>query len=939
MTTTTDPSGAAARPRYADGVNLYLAAGWAGVLPLPTGAKAPPPTGMTGAGGRDPNPDEIETWRTGPAWAAGNLCLRLPKDVVGIDVDAYGDKAGDEELDRLIEEHDLPPLPPTWTSSARPFPSGIRFYRLPEGVDESQCKAALCAWVDVVRHGHRYAVAWPSLHPSGGEYRWRMPSGRMADEGEVPRVADLPVLPAEWVAVLVDPKASGSTSRSSHAKGRVTPSTLRDLLAQTSDYEDGRSKAEHVARIHMSLDEHLLALGGRNEAVLRTAGFEGRIVLHEEAYPLAWLLDAIAEWLAERQGPPFPGPFTDEEMIRTVCSALGYAVADDNDEVEVRKAAAEVERRMTKLGLDIFDAVMTDSEVEAAADREGPEPTSPLNAPSPPQHEADGSSATREIEERLRAAEAAVSAASAADTASDDLEDALRIADTPGSDQVLDAIADRGSDNTVGQAEVDAGLAADGEAETGDDGGVAEDSDTELTDAVAAVADLMAGESSEAASEDDVNEMVAALGKLDTASPADVFSDVEESLIEREEQKLRIREKARERFNRKRQLELWEPVEAEDLTSFLSRDIPGAKYRIGSVWPAGGHVTLVAQAKAGKTLMTDNVVRSLADHTPFLGIYPVVPFEGRIGYVNLEVNDRQRQDWLKAAKIQNTDRIDVFNLRGRAHLMNPMLEGDAMQRLVEQIRARDIRILILDPVGAMLDAVGLSDTKNEEVGKFLAAWTRLCEAAGVEESLITHHAGHGQERARGATKWQDWPDAMWRLVIGATDTSRKDGDPDSLFADSARPDWSGNRYFSADGRDVQVPESKLTADVENRKLTITVEGAGRSTEKAKRTAAKRSAKVDDMAVDALRLIDEASGPMSTRELTEKLGGNRQARHDALDHALDLGWVAVTETTGRGGKRRVFELTDAGRETIEMSDVVESGLLGAIVTGDDLHDDD
>src|SRR4249920_3346557 len=75
----------------------YWDGGWP-VLELPAGAKGPPPPGRTGHEGVDLPPTGAET---------GNLGLRMPADVIGLDVDAY--RGGTDTLKALVAQ--LGPLP------------------------------------------------------------------------------------------------------------------------------------------------------------------------------------------------------------------------------------------------------------------------------------------------------------------------------------------------------------------------------------------------------------------------------------------------------------------------------------------------------------------------------------------------------------------------------------------------------------------------------------------------------------------------------------------------------------------------------------------------------------------------------------------------------------------------------------------------------------
>jgi hypothetical protein len=180
---------------YATAAGLYLAAGWPGVLPLPARRKEWPPKGYTGRDGLMPSAEQVAAWVIDKP--DHNIGLRAPQRVLGIDVDDYGDKHGAEELSTLVDK--LGPLPPTWVSTARDLPSGIQWLRVPQGRAWNDKPAAA---IEIVQHGHRYGVVWPSVHPEGGVYRWIRPDGMPADDGQVPNVDDLPELPAEWVKFL-----------------------------------------------------------------------------------------------------------------------------------------------------------------------------------------------------------------------------------------------------------------------------------------------------------------------------------------------------------------------------------------------------------------------------------------------------------------------------------------------------------------------------------------------------------------------------------------------------------------------------------------------------------------------------------------------------------------------------------------------------------------
>lgn len=182
---------------FADAAPLYRSLGWSGVLWFRPFAKHPPPSGFTGNAGGIADDAQVQRWlRQDPA---GNVGLRLPLGIIGIDVDAYGDKNGAATLDQA-EQH-LGPLPPTWSSTARDDGvSGIRWFRVPEVKYIDRIPPANSG-IEIIQHHHRYAIVAPSVHPeTGTEYRWHEPGG--AASSTYPKPTDLAELTQEWVDFL-----------------------------------------------------------------------------------------------------------------------------------------------------------------------------------------------------------------------------------------------------------------------------------------------------------------------------------------------------------------------------------------------------------------------------------------------------------------------------------------------------------------------------------------------------------------------------------------------------------------------------------------------------------------------------------------------------------------------------------------------------------------
>jgi AAA domain/Bifunctional DNA primase/polymerase, N-terminal len=175
---------------YASAAEFYLKAGYS-PLPLPANRKFPPPEGWTGADARMASYADVFTWMQDHP--QGNIALRLPRGVIGIDCDAWKGKAELAAWNALCNR--LGPLPDApCVSSRKDRISGIYLFRVPD----DYVAADLGDAGEVIQHHHRYVVAYPSVHPSGGIYTWR--NVKKGDDRLV--VANLPELPPAWLEAL-----------------------------------------------------------------------------------------------------------------------------------------------------------------------------------------------------------------------------------------------------------------------------------------------------------------------------------------------------------------------------------------------------------------------------------------------------------------------------------------------------------------------------------------------------------------------------------------------------------------------------------------------------------------------------------------------------------------------------------------------------------------
>ena len=191
---------------------IYRAKGWLGTLPFRERTKFPPPPGFTGGNGHYPDEAQIERWLCDKYRRSGNIGLWAGPieidgklyELLGIDVDHYGEKRGGDSLAEL--EKKLGKLPLALISSARADGiSGIRWFLVPAGLRWFESLAG--DGIELVWSGCHYGIVWPSIHPDEGIdpavgiYLWYRrgdkPDG--SGDGNIPYAAMLPILPDAWV--------------------------------------------------------------------------------------------------------------------------------------------------------------------------------------------------------------------------------------------------------------------------------------------------------------------------------------------------------------------------------------------------------------------------------------------------------------------------------------------------------------------------------------------------------------------------------------------------------------------------------------------------------------------------------------------------------------------------------------------------------------------
>jgi hypothetical protein len=342
----------------------------------------------------------------------------------------------------------------------------------------------------------------------------------------------------------------------------------------------------------------------------------------------------------------------------------------------------------------------------------------------------------------------------------------------------------------------------------------------------------------------------------------------DEAAVQRELELLRVRFEAKRRYN----AEQTAPAEIPPLRSLAERRLdptPNPGMRIDRVMIDGGRVTFSGPPKGGKTTAKGEVTRSLADGVPLFGEFDTRPLgnEETVALYALEMSEGQQERWLLEAGIINEERVLLMALRGRVAAFNP-LDPDNADKHVQLLHDHNTKVWIVDPVQDLFASGALDINRNDAVLRMLTAIDGIAERAAIENIIIGHHHGHSAERAMNSAAFRAWPDAEWNLVA-AND---------------------GRRYFSATGRDINVPERLLTFDPVTRHLTL----AGGS---------RKDAAADSALTDVLTLLADSDEPRSCRSIERALADSEHTQK-AIRNAIALG-VTRGDITRKNGQRNSY----------------------------------
>lgn len=348
-----------------------------------------------------------------------------------------------------------------------------------------------------------------------------------------------------------------------------------------------------------------------------------------------------------------------------------------------------------------------------------------------------------------------------------------------------------------------------------------------------------------------------------------------EPLIQERLEQLVILEEAKKRYRELKYPSLPLPAIKNMLDTLTEPELP-TEHRVDKLWPLGDKVLIAAEAKAGKTVLTHNLARSLLTGENLFGEFKVKPVIGSVVIIDSEMNQAMLTGWLKKQGegwLRNYGaRLYPIALRGNARSFN-ILDDHTRIEWSERLQELQAEVLIVDPMGPFLSAMGLNE--NTEAREFLYALDELMLRANISDYVVTHHMGHGDDRARGDSAILGWPAVTWNYKLGKIQEKNR----------RIRSDHKSVRSLNIVGRIEEIEDFQITFDKESNHLTYSdVLQAPMFKSESELTGKKKEL------VDYVRNMGEKE--ITKSALAVVISGNKQANIDLIDQLVDDGIFVI-----------------------------------------------
>ncbi|MFI0481728.1 bifunctional DNA primase/polymerase [Actinomadura sp. 9N215] len=360
------------------------------------------------------------------------------------------------------------------------------------------------------------------------------------------------------------------------------------------------------------------------------------------------------------------------------------------------------------------------------------------------------------------------------------------------------------------------------------------------------------------------------------AEPPNV--DLDAIALAHEIRQLRIRRRARRHLDAEEAAKdfPW-PAHLPTLADDLAQPDIETPYIIDEIMPAGSNVLLTAQYKTGKTTLVNDCARALAEQTPFLDRFDVTDHPGRVVIFNYEMDVNQYRRWWRDIGCAAPDRITLVHLRGiRLNLLAPITQEWIYSTLLDM----KCETWIVDPFARAFTGCG-DENNNSDVAAALDILDDIKKQAGVANLILATHTGRaeveeGRERARGATRLDDWADVRWILTRDETNL----------------------RFLRATGRDVEFDETRLLLDADTRRLKCT--GGDRKTERRRRFETE------------LRDFISANPGCSARDIHEAIPGDNTKISTTRKRLIEEGFIQIKRDEKTSTQQHFITVRGASR---------------------------
>lgn len=186
------------------------------------------------------------------------------------------------------------------------------------------------------------------------------------------------------------------------------------------------------------------------------------------------------------------------------------------------------------------------------------------------------------------------------------------------------------------------------------------------------------------------------------------------------------------------------------------------RYRIPDLLTMRGNVLFSAYRKTGKTTLVMNLMAALTSRQKFLGGLECKPIEGKVVYVNLELDQSMLRKYGEEEGIKQ-GAVIVQDYRGRA---SRFLLNDEKWRAnyADELFDLGADVLVVDPIHPLLVAGATDSNDNDMAREALELLGEIAADAELHHLFLVDHTGHADKsRSRGASGKEDWADMLWNL--------------------------------------------------------------------------------------------------------------------------------------------------------------------------------